>query len=74
MRKVIFIKNVIIWLVIFVCGCIVMGVFIQNLVADLSSGVEIFIPGVSVLMIVVLAASVFAATRVVKYIKLLASK
>jgi FtsH-binding integral membrane protein len=68
---VIYIKNVVIWVII-TCFCVIaMVVFAREFFKDLSAGREIFLPGVVVLVGAVLCLLVFSVTRVKKYIKYL---
>ena len=66
--KVIYIKNVVVWVVISCCCIVAVGTFVKKFFEDVSAGNEIFLPGVSILVSVVLGILVFGITRVIKYI------
>ncbi len=71
MKKLIVIYNFIIWVILSLLGLIALGKFAQLLVRDLSAGVEIFIPGVLILICGVLLIEYFFITRVIKYNRIL---
>lgn len=71
MKKLIVIYNFIIWVILSLLGLIALGKFAQLLVRDLSVGVEIFIPGVLILICGVLLIEYFFITRVIKYNRIL---
>lgn len=71
MKKLIVIYNSIIWVILSLLGLIALGKFAQLLVRDLSAGVEIFIPGVLILICGVLLIEYFFITRVIKYNRIL---
>ncbi|MDU1911696.1 hypothetical protein [Fusobacterium sp.] len=71
MKKLIVIYNLIIWVILSLLGLIALGKFAQLFVRDFSAGVEIFIPGVLILVCGVLLIEYFFITRVIKYNRIL---
>jgi hypothetical protein len=66
--KAIYIKNVVVWVAISCCCIVAFGTFANKFFEDLSAGNEIFIPGVSILVAVVVGLLIFSITRIIKYI------
>ncbi len=71
LTKFICLKNILTWAVISLLACFALWKFIENLVADIKTGSNFFIPGILVLFAVIAAVLIFAVTRVKKYMRLL---
>lgn len=69
MRKIILIKNVLLWSFFSIVGVIAAGKYISLFVADVRAGEEVFIPGALALGAGILLFLAFAVTRVIKYAK-----
>ena len=67
----IYIRDCIIWGVISICCLIAIGIFVKNTIISISAGEKIFLPGVGILTLAVVALLIFGITRVIKYIRLL---
>jgi hypothetical protein len=66
--KAIYIKNAVVWGAISCCCIVAVATFVRKFFEDLTAGVEIFLPGVIVLVAAVVGLLVFSITRVIKYI------
>lgn len=71
MKELIVVYNLIVWVILSLLGLIVLGKFAQLLISDLSAGVEIFIPGVLILICGISLIEYFFITRVIKYNRIL---
>ncbi len=71
LTKFICIKNIFLWTIISILACIAVGKFIQNLMIEIATGANFFIPGITALFILILCILIFAVTRVIKYIRLI---
>lgn len=69
--KAVCIKNITVFSFVTLTCVLVLSVFAVKLMEDLAEGVELFIPGISVLFLAAVLVLVFAVCRVVKYIRLL---
>jgi hypothetical protein len=65
------IKNCVIWTVISLCCVLAIGVFVKNTVEGMSAGEDLFLPGILILTLAVVALLIFGITRVIKYVRLL---
>ena len=69
--KFIFIKNTITWAILSILSLIVLGVFVRNLIRDISNNEKLFIFGVVFVFVIVIVFLIFSVTRVIKYVRLI---
>ncbi len=74
MKELIVVYNLAVWVILSLLGLVALGKFAQLLIRDLSTGVEIFIPGILILVCGTLPIEYFFITRVIKYNRILKNR
>lgn len=74
MKELIIVYNLAVWVILSLLGLVALGKFAQLLIRDLSAGVEIFIPGILILVCGTLLIEYFFITRAIKYNRILKNR